>query len=393
MFYITGIIIAFFLGALLFTKKSNTFADKILACWLFVIGFHLFLFYLWISGRSYDYPALLGVHFPLPLLHGPFLYLYALSLTGRLERFKIKNAIHFLPALISYASLTRFYFLPADEKISVFQNKGAGYETYLAINIAAIIASGVLYVVLTALLHQKHRKKILQEFSNTEKVNLNWILYLMIGIALIWIFVILSMDDYVFGTAVLFVLFIGYFGIRQVGIFNPVQPILQASSTESELPGDPGAGAEKSNDESKVIEGNFKPADVPRKKYVKSGLSGKAADELHQQLTSLMDRESTFTESDLTLTELAKRLNVHPNHLSQVINEKEGKNFFDYINSLRTEEFKKLVSDPRNQKFTLLSLAFECGFNSKSSFNKYFKKATGISPSDYLKQIRSVEAA
>ena len=69
-----------------------------------------------------------------------------------------------------------------------------------------------------------------------------------------------------------------------------------------------------------------------------------------------------------------------------------GKNFFDYINTHRTEEFKKLVSNPNNRKFTLLSLAFECGFNSKSSFNKYFKKVTGQSPSEYLQHL-NVEVA
>ena len=86
-------------------------------------------------------------------------------------------------------------------------------------------------------------------------------------------------------------------------------------------------------------------------------------------------------------TDLARRLNTHPNYLSQVINEKEGKNLYDYVNTLRIEEFIKLVSQPHNQNLTLLSLAYECGFNSKSSFNRYFKKTTGQSPSEYLKQL------
>ncbi|MGL5892326.1 MAG: helix-turn-helix domain-containing protein, partial [Bacteroidia bacterium] len=63
------------------------------------------------------------------------------------------------------------------------------------------------------------------------------------------------------------------------------------------------------------------------------------------------------------------------------------KNFFDYINELRTTEFKRMAVLEKNRKYTLLSLALECGFNSKTSFNRNFKKATGLSPSDYLKSV------
>ena len=78
---------------------------------------------------------------------------------------------------------------------------------------------------------------------------------------------------------------------------------------------------------------------------------------------------------------------IHPNHLSQIINELEGKNFYEFVNQYRIEEFKRLVSFPKNHQFTLLSLAFECGFNSKSSFNRYFKKSTGQTPSQYFTQV------
>jgi AraC-like DNA-binding protein len=59
-------------------------------------------------------------------------------------------------------------------------------------------------------------------------------------------------------------------------------------------------------------------------------------------------------------------------------------NFYDFVNRYRLEEFKKLASDPKNRQFTMLALAFDCGFNSKSSFNRYFKKATGQTPSQYF---------
>jgi YesN/AraC family two-component response regulator len=117
------------------------------------------------------------------------------------------------------------------------------------------------------------------------------------------------------------------------------------------------------------------------------------ADDLHSRLTQLMATEKLFTECELSLSDLAKRLNTLPNYLSQVINDKEGKNFYDYINNLRIEEFKILVSRPENRKYTLLSLSYDCGFNSKSSFNKNFKKVTGQSPSEYLNHLNMEVAA
>lgn len=402
MLYITGISIAFFLSFVLFSKKSKSIADKILACWLVVMGLHLLFFYLFIAGQIFSYPWMLGIHIPFPLLHGPFLYLYAAAITGRIQNLTKAGILHFLVPLVFYIYLIPFFLLTPEEKIFVYKNKGVGYESFMLVCTIAIVASGITYVMLTTLLHRKHRKSILNEFSFTEKINLDWIQYLVCGIAIIWVFVILRNDNLVFGTAVFFVMFIGYFGIRQVGIFsNPYNPkMITEGNTGASIPGEDkqtshsvelndaflstAESFENSMEDSQTDEV------IARKKYAKSGLSNITSNQLHKELQALVDSEKIFNRNNLTLTELAGRLGTHPNYLSQVINEKEGKNFYDYINTLRTEEFKKLVSDPLNQKYTLLHLAYECGFNSKSSFNKYFKKVTGYSPSEYLKLQKSI---
>src|SRR4051812_35439240 len=100
MLYLSGVAIIFFLLLLLVAKKGKSTADFILACWLGLMGFHLFLFYLYISGKIYSYPPLLAIHFPFPLLHGPFLYLYAAALTGNLNVSNKKYLLHFIPALL-----------------------------------------------------------------------------------------------------------------------------------------------------------------------------------------------------------------------------------------------------------------------------------------------------
>ena len=86
MFYLVGIIITFFLAIILWSKKGNSTADQVLAAWLCIIGLHLLLFYWHITEEAYNYPGILGIGIPMPLLHGPFLYIYTLTAT-RSNRF------------------------------------------------------------------------------------------------------------------------------------------------------------------------------------------------------------------------------------------------------------------------------------------------------------------
>jgi AraC-like DNA-binding protein len=389
MIYLAGIIITFFLAFLLAGKKNKTPADKILIVWLCVIGFHLLLYYLFIAGKIYDYPALLGLHIPYPLLHGPLLFLYTAALTCQQPKNKSVSLLHLLPLIILYMFMIPFFSLPAAEKINVYRNKGAGYETLMRVCVWAIIISGIVYVTASLLLLRRYRKSIEDEFSNTEKINLAWLRYLIYGIAAIWIAVIIGNDSVIFGAAVLFVFFLGYFGIRQVGIFtsSPSATGKNSLSVKTEMldaPEAPVTTAERSPEINNPVETSVA---IQKIKYEKSGLSEERAGKIYKQLVGSMTDQKLFSDSELTLAALAKTLEVHPNHLSQVINSYTGKNFYDYINLHRVEEFKKLAPLPGNRNYTLLSLAYECGFNSKTSFNRNFKKATGVSPTEWLMQL------
>src|SRR5690625_7676704 len=96
-----------------------------------------------------------------------------------------------------------------------------------------------------------------------------------------------------------------------------------------------------------------------------------------------MIKEKPYLESDLTLPKLAEGLNVFTHHLSQVINEVHDKNFFNFINKYRIEEVKRKIQDPKFKNYTLLGIAYESGFNSKSAFNRAFRNFTGTTPSKY----------
>ena len=120
--------------------------------------------------------------------------------------------------------------------------------------------------------------------------------------------------------------------------------------------------------------------------YRKSGLKAEDATSLHQQLLTLMTTEKPYLEPKLSLAQLAEMLGVLPNHLSQIINQYEEKNFYDFVNSYRVQEFIVRAQSESNKNLNLLGIAYGSGFNSKSSFNQVFKKIMGETPSAYLKR-------
>lgn len=365
MLYVIGIAITFFLSFILLTKQEKSKADKILNVWLSVIGLHLIFYYLLATEKHFQLPYLLGLEIPMPLLHGPFIFLYTASLTNPAAVSK-KSLLHFTPFLLGLLALFPFLMLASEQKIKVYQQEGDSYAMLMGIFFISIILSGIIYSVLSLRLLKAHKKHILAAYSSVEKINLRWLYYLIFGLAGIWLIVIFANDQYIFSSVVIYVMFIGYYGIKQVGIFTNSQAdlnlaVLEGSTTElEEIP------------EEKI-------------KYEKSELAFNELEIIYQRLTDLMHREKLYTTPELTLSDVAQKLQIHPNTLSQVINRMEEKNFFDYVNDQRVSEFKTLVAKPENQQFTLLSIAYECGFNSKTSFNRNFKKLTGISPSEYLK--------
>lgn len=432
MLYLFGVSLSIFLFLILISKKGKTLPDKILAVWLIFIGLSIFHYYLAITGLGLNYPFLLTLGTPLPLIQGPLLFLYTAALTNQFPNKKYKLFFHFIPLIIVYIIFIPFYALSNQQKIDVYLQHGKGFEIQILVNLILIYTSGIIYVVWSLFLLKRHRENILEQFSDIEKINLNWLRYLIIGISAIWLLVFNGNDDLIYGGVVLFVAFIGYYGIKQVGIFtykysynneidgfvlsnkenemnatdaiasktkikyrsdNPLinsdeQDVTdQNQSTVAELISSISEQIPKEEQNYSAITENNQVVLETKKKYQKSGLSDSDALTIHKRLTDLMSSEKPYKNPEITLVELAQLLNVHPNILSQVINTLENKNFYDYINEKRIEEFKSIVLLPKSKKYTLLSLALECGFNSKTTFNRNFKKLSGVSPSEYLKRI------
>ena len=349
---IFGILQAFFFALLFSTKKEKKLSDKIIGLWLLFLAFHslLILFNVWIQNDVID-----NLPLSFTLLHGPFLFLYTQNLAKSSNRFNWKDSIHFFPFLIGVPiCLFRFNL----EKI---------------IALAGVL-SGISYCLFTLVRLKEHHKKIKETFSTVEKINLRWILNLTTGLLVIWgvasILVIFKRFLHVefsltwfFSAIPAFIFYIGYYGIRQQIIYPDPQPQKAPSIIEK---------------------------DVPVKKtdsYKKSGLQANKMETIYASLLKAMEEDKLYLQPGLCLADLSNTLNIPAHHITQTLNEYAGVNFYDFVNGYRVDEFKRKIAASENEEFSLLGIALDCGFNSKSSFNRIFKKTTRLSPSEYTKNI------
>jgi len=121
------------------------------------------------------------------------------------------------------------------------------------------------------------------------------------------------------------------------------------------------------------------------KKYEKSTLAPERAEHYLNRLVQVMETEKLYREGDLSVQKLAERLSIPANHLSQIINERLGQNFTDFVNSYRVKEVQRMMVDPAKKHYSLLAIAEEVGFKSKSAFNAVFKKHANMTPSEFRK--------
>jgi AraC-like DNA-binding protein len=121
-------------------------------------------------------------------------------------------------------------------------------------------------------------------------------------------------------------------------------------------------------------------------RYSKSGLKDEQAADILKLLIETVEKEKLFLDRDLTIHGLSRRTGIPRHHITQVLNEKYERNFFTFINEYRVNEVLKRFSDPKYNNYTILAIALDSGFNSKTTFNSIFKLQTGKTPSQYREE-------
>ena len=381
--FVIGIFLCSFLSVLLFSKAAKRLPDNILGVWLLCIAAYLLNYYLHYLGYWEKYPHLVGATHPFPLLFAPFVYLYVVTNLRQPQRLYWRDGLHFLPFVVTYVLMFPFLFgYSAAEKAMIDQaDYHSPYQWLFTISFIAFVIVCVAYSVATYHKINQYEQIIGEQFAYNEGISLQWLRLLLIGFGIIFSVMIagyvlqflleielaVNIELIFLGLFVLLIALIGFWGIRYQGIFTAEKPkVLYSSEKPAEV--------EETEESLKMRE------------YRKSGLKPEEAKNLHQQLLTLMATEKPYLEPKLSLAQLAESLGVLPNHLSQIINQYEGKNFYDFVNTYRVDEFIALAKKDTDKNFNLLGLAFEAGFNSKSSFNQVFKKIKGQTPSQFVNE-------
>lgn len=219
-----------------------------------------------------------------------------------------------------------------------------------------------------------YQKNLPNHYSYTETINLDWLKWLTITIPVLFIllFSLIRLGSWAWVAANEMFLYVGavlaIWGFL-IGYFSLRQRMLLLSAADSKI--------EDKNKDSYL--------DVP---YKKSGLDAVRVENIFLALLSHMDSRQAFLREDLSLSQLAEELALNPNQLSQAINQHSGGNFFSFVNAYRVEEVKKKLLDPAFSHLSILGIALDSGFRSKSAFNRIFKQQVGMGPSEYQKMYR-----
>ena len=357
----------------LLQKRPRALHDNILICWLTYLGFFIGI-YAFYSHDLFTHYKLLSIRLiSLFMLHGPFLYLYIQTLVSSKQRLSWKDLFHMLPFIFFNLYILISSFQPlSSEKLNI-EKLSWNFDPPLLFLFFLILTvlSGTIYFILTVRLFRKLDIKIFNNYSYSADIDLKWLRWLVLVFGIVWtilicvtvihhVFNMFSMvfcTDGLFLSLSAFVILIGYLGLKQKVIF---------STADFE---------------------EFIGTSKPLAKYAGSRLTESEAKQYAEKLSEYMKSSRPYLNPELTLSQLAGDLGISSHFLSQVINEKFGLNFFDFINGYRVEEFKERTFDPKYSNFSLLGIALECGFNSKSAFNRIFKQKTGLTPSQFKRTL------
>lgn len=389
-----------FAAFVVFTKRHKQTADRLLIAWLLIICLKFLILLMYDEyGEFFDAAFSQGF---IPLSFGPFLYLYTKHITDEDARFGFRDILHAAPFII----LTAFYFAFFQDRVDFSDHKYLQKDEYLGVRIlyaAGYFISIFTYTALTYRLLYIYRKSIVNKFSfETAKNQLGW-LYFTAGLitATFAFYFSIGMvnavnhrpivDSELMANVGLTIMTfsVSYFGIKQPALFRSreiyrpsperkAEP-LPAEVPEPELPADIALPVDALTDN-----------EEEKEKYKRSGLKDEDAEEYIARLLAFMEKEKPYLDAEMTIQDLSAKINISKHHLTQILNNNLGKNFFTFVNEFRIEEVKRKLADPGFDHLTILGIAYDCGFNSKSSFNNIFKQYTGSTPSEYKKQVMKI---
>ena len=359
-----GLAQCLFAALLVFSKRPMSTANKILGVWLLSTSIlYLYLLLKNILGYQNDlWQLLLSLNFTFP----EFLVLYTKYITTDSKRFRKRDILFFMPSFITLFSIGIYYSFHPGEFFSY--ELGAGIPIRLLTPLYYLTL--FVYTILSIYYVFHYKKQINNYYSfDSRKINLSWLMVvivayfvsyflLFIGTAYffrrLWIEQIRILSD---GVQLIFIYILSYFGFLQQQLSGENPPIALRRLVFKE-----------SNPET------YKKSSLKEQEKVEDYL---------KRLVDCMNKLEPWKDNELSVAKLSELTDIPRHHITQILNDNLKKNFYTFVNEFRTEYAKSIITSPKYSHWSIMSIAFESGFNSKAAFNGFFKKYTGMTPSEY----------
>lgn len=374
IFFFNGIVFSFLLlrkGILHNNKPSKWLSFLLFLCAMYIAPYMLG-YANWYANKV-TIEILFFVPFMQVLLIGPVIYFYTKSLLNPSFKIDKEYRLHFIPALL-YLAYSLVVFITDKLILDEFYFYADGRDKDLAnwYQTAGVISMSY-YLILSLKHYSTYKKLVFDKVSFAESILFQWIQNFLIAFLSIIILRVLLFflnpewgefgsqfwHYIVFSFVVFYISINGYANAVKMSFFNDV------------------------NSENVNVFSELEIDDKPKQETINQ----KELDLWKEKILQLIKVDKIYENPKLTLSDVSKCLETNPKTISNSINSGFEMNFNDFINHYRIEAVKEKLKKGAHKKSTLLGIAFDCGFNSKATFNRAFKKITSESPKDYLQKL------
>jgi len=343
-------------------QRQNVFLKGLLLLLLIHLSGELFIY----SGAYVYAPALAGAQFPFRVLLGPALYFYAHATMSPDKA--ISKQVWALalsgPILVLLAMIPFIFMISPAEKLALANSSTRDPELWQIAVLTCLfttlifISFTVLFLVMAFKLHNSHRQQLLERFSDIEQRALEWFSPVLLIWGAVWLMYAI---EFSLGA-------LGWFWFGSGKLLPILEVFALAIFIQQAL-------------SQKVLNESEKA--LPRASQPRTALlSAEKMQLIASKLERAMIEDKLFLQDNLSLNKLSESISETENHISETLSQFLQTKFFQFVNGFRIEEAKKALHDSDK---LITSIAFDVGFNSKSTFNTAFKKIVGHSPSAYRK--------
>lgn len=362
LFVICGVFSALF-SLLLFTRKEKEYEHWFLAFMFLLVTVNCsFVFAFSSSPGPYYVKIFSELNYAIPLLYGPLFLYYTKSLTTKNFTLTGWDYLHYLPFGLFFIII----LIPAFTSYKLPDNNQLGYP------LVKLIVTP-FYLVSVVIMIRKYHRRFLEQYSYEQEVNLIWLNWIITGAIILWLIATVSYLFNLFNEENKILLY-DYYTLSFLGVFLFGLAFVAFKKTD--------LFTSRQNAETVTLE-KFESEEKVEAENTVSDDQEVSADLI--KITAVMASEAPYLDPLLTLNKLATISGIPTYRLTKVLKLSLKSNFYDYVNSFRVDNVKRLLDEGQAENFSILGIATESGFNSKASFNRVFKKITGITPSAYLK--------